>query len=179
MLKIIDENHEYLRDMKLEQSFEQAIFRGKRRPDQSISGFLASKKAAFSELKRQGLDLLETKAGNHLLGHQTSDPQTGSVTEDQRQRIRVLTDGSIDYQKVESAIRKISSDSLEHPAKGSGRATYWGEWLKVKKRIQMMAETAGWIQPLAWCTTRRRMCSRTSSSWMGRPTWCWRTRCLR
>ena len=69
ILKIIEDSHEYLRDMKLEQSFEQAIFKGRRRPDQSISGFLASKKAAFSELRRQGLDLLETKAGKHLLGH--------------------------------------------------------------------------------------------------------------
>ena len=103
ILKIIEDNHEYLRDMKLEQSFEQAIFRGKRRPDQSISGFLASKKAAFSELRRQGLDLLETQAGKHLLGHLLL--KQGQFTEEKRQRIRVLTDGSIDFQKVESAER--------------------------------------------------------------------------
>ena len=113
ILKIIEDNREYLRDMKLEQSFEQAIFRGKRRPDQSISGFLASKKAAFSELRRQGLDLLETQAGKHLLGHLLL--KQGHFTEDQRQRIRVLTDGSIDFQKEESAIRKLFSDNLEAP----------------------------------------------------------------
>ena len=124
ILKIIDKNHEYLRDMKLEQAFEGAIFRGRRRPDQTISGFLDSKKAAFNELKRQGLDLLENKAGQHLLGHLIL--KQGQFTDDQRQRIRVLTDGSIDYVKIESAIRKIFSDSLEHPGKGS-RSTYWGE----------------------------------------------------
>ena len=126
ILRIIEEHHDYLKDMKLEQSFEQAIFKGRRRPDQSISGFLASKKAAFNELRRQGLDLLETRAGKHLLGHLIL--KQGQFTDDQRQRIRVLTDGSIDFQKVESAIRKIFSDSLEHPGKGGGRSTYWGEW---------------------------------------------------
>ena len=32
-----------------------------------------------------------------------------------------------DYQKIEGAIRKIFSDSLEFPGKGGGRHTYWGE----------------------------------------------------
>ena len=44
-------------------SFEQAIFRGRRRQGQTLTGFLAGMKAAFGELKKQGLDLLESSAG--------------------------------------------------------------------------------------------------------------------
>ena len=121
IIGIIEESHAYLKEARLEQAFEAAIFRGKRRFGQTITGFLASKKAAFSELKKQGLDLLETDAGNHLLGHLLL--KQGGFTNDQQQRIRVLTDGSIDYRKVEIAIRKVFGDTLdETPAK-----SYWAE----------------------------------------------------
>ena len=43
---LIEEAHDYLRDAKLEQAFDQAIFKGRRRQDQSLSGFVATKKAA-------------------------------------------------------------------------------------------------------------------------------------
>ena len=54
IVSIIEEAHDYLRDAKLEQAFDQAIFKGRRRADQTLSGFVATKKAAFGELKRQG-----------------------------------------------------------------------------------------------------------------------------
>ena len=97
IVSLIEDAHDYLRDAKLEQAFDQAIFKGRRRQDQSLSGFVATKKAAFGELKRQGLDLLGTEA-------------QGNFSEDQRQRIKVLTDGSIDFPKVERAIRARSKE---------------------------------------------------------------------
>ena len=72
-------------------------------------------------MKKQGLDMLATEAGNHLLGHLLL--KQGGFTLDQQQRIRVLTDGSIDFRKIELAIRKIFGDSL-----GEAQSkTYWGE----------------------------------------------------
>eukprot|EP00439_Symbiodinium_sp_Y106_P086029 s529_g30.t2 len=109
----IEEAHDYLKDAKLEQAFDQAIFKGRRRADQSLSGFVATKKAAFGELKRQGLDLLNTSAGSHLLGHLLL--RQGNFTEDQKQRIKVLTDGSIDFPKVEKAIRKLFGETVDEP----------------------------------------------------------------
>ena len=121
IIGIIEESRACLKEARLEQAFEAAIFRGKRRYGQTIAGFLASKKAAFSELKKQGLDLLETDAGNHLLGHLLL--KQGGFTNDQQQRIRVLTDGGVDYRKVEIAIRKVFGDTLdETPAKA-----YWAD----------------------------------------------------
>ena len=107
---IIEDAHDYLRDAKLEQAFEMAIFKGRRRADQSLSGFV---KASFGELKRQGLDLLSSPAGSHLLGHLLL--KQGNFSEDQKQRIKVLTDGSIDLPKVEQAIRKLFGDSVDDP----------------------------------------------------------------
>ena len=98
IVSIIEEAHDDLRDAKLEQAFDQAIFMGRRRADQTLSGFVATKKAAFGGLKRQGLDLLSSPAGSHLLGHLLL--RQGNFSEDQRQRIKVLTDGSIDFPKV-------------------------------------------------------------------------------
>ncbi|CAE7724500.1 GIP [Symbiodinium necroappetens] len=108
---IIEDAHDYLRDAKLEQAFDQAIFKGRRRGDQTLSGFVATKKAAFGELKRQGLDLLSSPAGSHLLGHLLL--RQGNFSEDQRQRIKVLTDGSIDFPKVEKAIRKLFGETVD------------------------------------------------------------------
>ena len=131
IIGIIEESHAYLKEARLEQAFEAAIFKGKRRYGQTITGFLASKKAAFSELKNQGLDLLETDAGNHLLGHLLL--KQGGFTNDQQQRIRVLTDGSIDYRKVEVAIRKVFGDTLDETptrsywADDDEQAVYFGE----------------------------------------------------
>ena len=67
IVRLIEEQHEYLKVAKLEQAFTEAIFRGRRKQGQTISGFLATKKAGFAELKKQGLDLLATEAGEHLL----------------------------------------------------------------------------------------------------------------
>ena len=92
IVKLIEEAHDYLRDAKLEQAFEMAIFRGRRRADQLLSGFVATKKASIGELKRQGVDLLG--AGSRLLPHLIL--KQGNFTEDQKQRVKVLTDGSID-----------------------------------------------------------------------------------
>ena len=99
-----------------------------------IAGFLAPKKAAFSELKKQGLDLLETDAGNHLLGHLLL--KQGGFTKHQQQRIRVLTDGSIDYRKVEVAIRKEAptrSYWAEDWDDEESAATYFADWPLVKE----------------------------------------------
>ena len=65
----IEEAHGYLKVAKLEQAFNAAIFGGRRKQGQTLTGFLATKKAAFAELKKQGLDLLSSDAGQHLLGH--------------------------------------------------------------------------------------------------------------
>ena len=59
-MSLIEEAHEYLKDAMLEQAFEQAIFRGRRRQGRTLTGFLAGMKAAVGELKKQGLDLLES-----------------------------------------------------------------------------------------------------------------------
>ena len=63
--------------------------------------------------------MLATDAGNHLLGHLLL--KQGGFTLDQQQRIRGLTDGSIDFRKVELAIRKIFGDSLDD----NQSRTYW------------------------------------------------------
>ena len=123
IIAVIEESHAYLKEARLEQAFDAAIFRGRTRPGQTLTGFLATKKAAFAELKKQGLDMLATDAGNHLLGHLLL--KQGGFTVDQQQRIRVLTDGSIDFRKIELAIRKIFGDSLDD----SQAKTYWeGTW---------------------------------------------------
>ena len=121
IITVIEDSHAYLKEARLEQAFDAAIFRGRRRPGQTLTGFLATKKAAFAELKKQGLDMLATDAGNHLLGHLLL--KQGGFTVDQQQRIRVLTDGSIDFRKIELAIRKIFGDSLDD----SQSKTYWEE----------------------------------------------------
>ena len=61
ILKIIEEAHEYLRE-SLEQAFDDAIFKGRRDRGTSLTAFLTGKKAAFNELKKQGLDLLASAA---------------------------------------------------------------------------------------------------------------------
>ena len=123
---IIEDAHDYLRDAKLEQAFDQAIFRGRRRSDQTLSGFVATKKAAFGELKRQGLDLLSSPAGSHLLGHLLL--RQGNFSEDQRQRIKVLTDGSIDFPKVEKAIRKLFGETVDETSTVGHRGrAFWQE----------------------------------------------------
>ena len=99
ILGLIEEAHDYLKDAKLEQAFDQAIFKGRRRSDQTLSGFVATKKAALGELKKQGLDLLSIPAGSHLLGHLLL--RQGNFSENQKQRIKVLTDGSIDFPRME------------------------------------------------------------------------------
>ena len=78
-------------------------------------------KAAFGELKRQGLDLLSTEAGSHLLGHLLL--KQGNFSEDQRQRIKVLADGSIDFPKVERAIRKLFGETVDEP--GVRSKSFW------------------------------------------------------
>ena len=79
----------------------------------------AKKEASFGELKRQGLHLLSTTAGSHLLvGHLIL--RQGGFTEDQRQRIKVVTDASIEFNKIERAIRKLFGDTVDDP--GTQRA---------------------------------------------------------
>ena len=90
LLACIEEAHDYLKVQKLEQAFMEAIFR-QHKQTISMSGFLATKKASFAELRKQGLDLLATPAGEHLLGHLVL--RQGGFSPDQQQRIRVLTDG--------------------------------------------------------------------------------------
>ncbi|CAE7830815.1 RE1 [Symbiodinium sp. CCMP2592] len=105
IVRLIEEQHEYLKVAKLEQAFSEAIFKG-----------------SLAELKKQGLDLLATEAGGHLLGHLVL--RQGGFTSDQQQRIRVLTDGSIQFKKVEEAIRKIFGDAVDEAPPGR---VYWGE----------------------------------------------------
>lgn len=52
-----------------EVAFDDAILKGRRQRGQTPTTLLTTKKAAFAELKRQGLDLLATSPGRHLLGH--------------------------------------------------------------------------------------------------------------
>ena len=77
----------------------------------TMTAFLTANKAAFAELKKQGLDLLDGRAGRHLLGHLIL--RQGAFTLDQRQRLKVVTNGSIDYKEIEKAIQKIFGDSLD------------------------------------------------------------------
>ena len=161
IITVIEDSRAYLKEARLEQAFDAAIFRGRRRPGQTLTGFLATKKAAFAELKKQGLDMLATDAGNHLLGHLLL--KQGGFTTDQQQRIRVLTDGSIDFRKIELAIRKIFGDSLDE----SQAKTFWEEsWTGVEKpttattRVSMGTTARG----TTWTTARPRMSSRISST---------------
>ncbi|CAE7489912.1 iscS [Symbiodinium sp. CCMP2592] len=124
-ITIIEEAHEYLKVAKLEQAFNAAIFGGRRKACQSLTGFLASKRAAFAELKKQGLDLLDSEAGQHLRGHLVL--RQGGFSQDERQRIRVLTDGSINFKLVEAAIRKIFNDTLDVVPEYKGKGSYWNE----------------------------------------------------
>ena len=48
----------------------------------------------------------------------------GGFSADQQQRIRVLTDGSIQFKRVEEAIRKIFGDTVDEAPPGR---IYWGE----------------------------------------------------
>ena len=130
IVKIIEDAHEYLKDQGLEQAFEDAIFRGRRERGQPLTAFMTSKKAAFAELKKQGLDLLDGRAGRHLLGHLIL--RQGSFTQDQRQRLKVVTNGSIDYKDIEVAIQKVFGDRLDesHEHHGGRRwrhNSYWEE----------------------------------------------------
>ena len=111
ILKLIEDSHEFLKDQRLEQAFDDAIFRGRRERGQSLTTFLTGKKAAFAELKKQGLDLLTSTAGRHLLGHLIL--RQGAFTQDQRQRLKVVTNGSIDYKEIEKAVQKIFGDRLD------------------------------------------------------------------
>ena len=114
ILQIIEDAHEYLKDQRLEQAFDEAIFRifrGRRERGQTMTAFLTAKKAAFAELKKQGLDLLDGRAGRHLLGHLIL--RQGAFTLDQRQRLKVVTNGSIDYKEIEIALQKICGDRLD------------------------------------------------------------------
>ena len=93
--------------------------------------FSHQRRQRLRSLKKQGLDLLETKAGRHLLTHLTL--RQGRFTQDQRQRLKVVTDGAIDYQDFERAIQTMFGDRLEDgnatPKYHVGRRwrsnTYW------------------------------------------------------
>ena len=98
----------------------------------SLTTFLTNKKAAFAELRKQGLDLLATPAGRHLLGHLIL--RQGSFSQDQRQRLKVVTNGSIDFREIEMAIQKVFGDRLDELSQDHGAphrrwrsATYWGD----------------------------------------------------
>ena len=96
---------------------------------QSLTAFLATKKASFAELRRQGLDLLGSTVGRHLLGRLIL--KQGAFSMDQKQRLKVVTNGSIDYKELEMAIQKIFGDKLDdsHPADSRRWRTssYWAE----------------------------------------------------
>ena len=114
ILRLIEEAHEYLKDQQLEQAFDEAIFRGRRERGMTLTAFLTGKKAAFAELRKQGLDLLASSAGRHLLGHLIL--RQGAFSQDQRQRLKVVTNGSIDFKEVEKAIQKVFGDKLDESA---------------------------------------------------------------
>ena len=114
ILRLIEEAHEYLKDQRLEQAFDEAIFRGRRERGMTLTAFLTGKKAAFAELRKQGLDLLASSPGRHLLGHLIL--RQGAFSQDQRQRLKVVTNGSIDFREIESAIQKVFGDKLDESA---------------------------------------------------------------
>ena len=137
IIKIIEDAHGYLKDQSLEQAFDEAIFKGHQDRGQSLTAFLAAKTAAFAELRKQGLDLLATSAGRHLLGHLIL--RQGGFTMDQKQRLRVVTNGSIDYRDLEGAIQRVLGDKIDDPAHDGAplnrrwrSSTYWdgdaSEW---------------------------------------------------
>lgn len=111
ILRLIEDAHEYLKDQRLEQAFDEAIFRGRRERGTRLTAFLTGKKAAFAELRKQGLDLLASPPGRHLLGHLIL--RQGAFSQDQRQRLKVVTNGSIDFRDIESAIQKVFGDKLD------------------------------------------------------------------
>ena len=123
---LIESAHECLKDHRLEQAFEEAIFRGKRDKGTSLTAFLTSKRAAFAELRKQGLDLLETSAGRHLLGHLIL--RQGAFSQDQKQRLKVVTNGSIDFKDLELAIQKVFGDKLDDAQQEPQRAHYPRRW---------------------------------------------------
>eukprot|EP00438_Fugacium_kawagutii_P011007 Skav220594 [mRNA] locus=scaffold2744:89020:94746:+ [translate_table: standard] len=131
IVAIIEDHHEYLKDQRLEQAFDDAIFKGRRERGQTMTSFLTAKKAAFAELKKQGLDLLASAPGRHLLGHLLL--RQGSFTQDQRQRLKVVTNGSIDFKNIEKAIHTVFGDRLEdsgtfdNPGRRWRRASYYGD----------------------------------------------------
>ena len=128
ILQIIMDAHAYLKDQSLEQAFDEAIFRGRRDKGQSLTSFLAGKTAAFAELRKQGLDLLASSPGKHLLGHLIL--RQGGFTIDQKQRLKVVTNGSLDYKDLEGAIQKVFGDRLDDQTGSDGSrrwrsSTYW------------------------------------------------------
>ena len=66
--------------------------------------------------------MLATDAGNHLLGHLLL--KQGGFTVDQQQRIRVLTDGSIDFRK--RASRRLFGKSLGTTDADNGDESFYG-----------------------------------------------------
>ena len=84
----------------LEEAFNDAIFKNRRERGQPLTAFLGKKVAAFAELKKQGLDFLGVETGRHLLGRLVI--KQGNFTVGQKQRIKVLTNGSVD---ADTAVR--------------------------------------------------------------------------
>ena len=137
IISVIEDSHAYLKEARLEQAFDAAIFHGCRRPGQTLTGFLATKKAAFAELKKQGLDMLATDAGNHLLGHLLL--KQGGFTVDQQQRIRVLTDGSIDLIPQDRACHPEDFRGLPGREPGEdflGRVVEWRRRRRRRRRLR-------------------------------------------
>ena len=163
IVKIIEEAHEYLRDQSLEQAFDDAIFKGRRDRGTSMTSFLTGKKAAFAELKKQGLDLLETAAGRHLLGHLIL--RQGAFTQDQRQRLKVVTNGSIDYKEIEIAIQKVFGDKLDDQGDQHGHGHAPRRWRSAKALMMSLGRMEMGLKHmpcLAVTTVRMMTSSRTS-----------------
>ena len=126
ILGIIEEAHDYLKEQRLEDAFDEALFRGRRDRGQLLTTYLNNKRIAFSELSRLGMDFFKDEAGRHLIGHLVL--KHGHFTEDQKQRLKVVTNGSIDIKVLEPAIRKIFGDRLvEEAPPGHGRRHYFEE----------------------------------------------------
>lgn len=128
-----------------------------------MTSFLTGKKAAFAELKKQGLDLLETAAGRHLLGHLIL--RQGAFTQDQRQRLKVVTNGSIDYKEIEIAIQKVFGDKLDDQGDQHGHGHAPRRWRSAKALMMSLGRMEMGLKHmpcLAVTTVRMMTSSRTS-----------------
>ena len=86
IIELIKEANVHVMEKKLEDAFDEAIYRGRREKGENMTPFVTRKRVAFMELRRLGMDFLSSDAGKHLMGHIIL--KQGYFTNDQKQRGR-------------------------------------------------------------------------------------------